>query len=200
MIMSVDKFIIGITGGIGAGKSVVSRILRLKGYEVYDCDFEAKRLMDRDEYVRDALKKLLTDDIYDSDGTLDRALMSSRIFSDDGIRMAVNRIVHSAVKSDFILRAERCESPVFVESAILFTSGLDKICSRIWLVEATEAQRVERVMARNGLSPEEIKSRISAQEGEFDLLDKNKVDIIDNSGDISLLDQINKLLETSNQK
>ena len=122
---SCEKCIIGITGGIGAGKSVVSRILRLKGYWVYDCDLEAKILMDQDMDVRNALKELFSESIYLEDGTLDRKLMADKIFSDENIRNYVNRIVHSAVKSDFISRAGRNGSPVFVESAILHTSGLD---------------------------------------------------------------------------
>ena len=197
---SCGKCIIGITGGIGAGKSVVSRILRLKGYWVYDCDLEAKILMDQDMDVRNALKELFSASIYLEDGTLDRKLMADKIFSDENIRNYVNRIVHSAVKSDFISRAGRNGSPVFVESAILHTSGLDSICSRIWLVDAPVDVRINRVVERNGMSAQQIEARMSAQQGEFDLFDRNKIDVIDNSGDVSLLYQINNLLETSNQK
>ncbi|MDE6095771.1 MAG: dephospho-CoA kinase [Muribaculaceae bacterium] len=197
---SCEKCIIGITGGIGAGKSVVSRILRLKGYWVYDCDLEAKILMDQDMDVRNALKELFSESIYLEDGTLDRKLMADKIFSDENIRNYVNRIVHSAVKSDFISRAGRNGSPVFVESAILHTSGLDSICSRIWLVDAPVDVRINRVVERNGMSAQQIEARMSAQQGEFDLFDRNKIDVIDNSGDVSLLYQINNLLETSNQK
>lgn len=197
---SCGKCIIGITGGIGAGKSVVSRILRLKGYWVYDCDLEAKILMDQDMDVRNALKELFSESIYLEDGTLDRKLMADMIFTDENIRNSVNRIVHSAVKSDFISRAGWNGSPVFVESAILHTSGLDSMCSRIWLVDAPVDVRINRVVERNGMSAQQIEARMSAQQGEFDLFDRNKIDVIDNSGDVSLLYQINNLLETSNQK
>ena len=96
------KRLIGITGGIGAGKSVVSRILRHRGYPVYDCDSEAKRLMDTDAEVISGLKSLLGDSIYSADGKLDRGEMSRRLFSDDEIRRGVNGIVHSAVRRDLM--------------------------------------------------------------------------------------------------
>ncbi len=194
-----EKCIIGITGGIGAGKSVVSRILRLKGYPVYDCDYEAKRLMDNNKDVIFLLKELLGEGIYTDDGKLDRKLMSRKIFSDDEIRLGVNKIVHEAVRNDFLGWAGQFPSPVFVESAILSTSLMDRFCTNVWLIDAPEGIRVERVKKRNGLTEEEILARIASQAREFDLLPKTKMETIDNSGDSSLLYQIDKLLDSSNQ-
>ena len=194
-----EKCIIGITGGIGAGKSVVSRILRLKGYPVYDCDYEAKRLMDNNEDVIFLLKELLSEEIYTEEGKLDRRLMSQKLFSDDEIRLGVNKIVHEAVRNDFLVWADQFGSPVFVESAILSTSLMDRFCTNVWLIDAPVGMRVERVKKRNGLTEEEILARITSQAREVDLLPKTKTETIDNSGEVPLLDQIDKLLELSNQ-
>ena len=92
--------LIGITGGIGCGKSVVSRICRLRGFDVYDCDSEAKMLMDNDPLLKSAIVEILGRDILLSDGSLDRKIMAALIFSDDCKRRKVNTAVHSAVKAD----------------------------------------------------------------------------------------------------
>lgn len=186
--------VIGITGGIGAGKSVVSRILRLMGYPVYDCDTEAKRIMKEDLQVITDLKRILGESIYDERGELDKAKMSSAIFSDSEIRARINKVVHTAVKSDFINWARGFDSPVFIESAILNTGKLDCLCSEIWLIDAPLGIRIDRIRKRNGLSDEAIIKRIGSQEKEFDALPKEKVKTIDNGGIKPLIDQILLLL------
>ena len=167
------KRLIGITGGIGAGKSVVSRILRHRGYPVYDCDSEAKRLMDTDAEVISGLKSLLGDSIYSADGKLDRGEMSRRLFSDDEIRRGVNGIVHSAVRRDLMRwTGMQQRYPAFVESAILSTSRLDEDCDEVWLVDAPEDVRIRRVKERNGLEEGAIRRRIASQSQEFGQLPK----------------------------
>lgn len=191
----IEASVIGISGGIGAGKSVVSRILRLMGFPVYDCDTEAKRIMNHNMDVRNELKHILGDSIYNDKGELDRAKMSLAIFTDSELRDKVNRIVHAAVKSDFINWTRGFGSPVFIESAILLTGKLDGLCSKIWLVETPLDIRIDRVRKRNGLSDDEIVGRIRSQEKEFDALPAVKIQRIDNGGDKPLLDQILQLLE-----
>lgn len=191
----IEASVIGITGGIGAGKSVVSRILRLMGFPVYDCDSEAKRIMNENPDVRTELKHILGESIYNDKGELDRVKMSSAIFTDSELRDKVNRVVHAAVKSDFIQWTLGLDSPVFIESAILITGKLDGLCSKIWLVEAPMEIRIERVRKRNGLSDDAIVSRIRSQEKEFDALPADKVQLIDNGGVEPLMDQILQLLE-----
>lgn len=187
--------IVGITGGIGAGKSVVSRILRLKGFEVYDCDHHARRIMNADGVVKVALIDRYGEECYLGDGSLNKAFLADKIFKEDKERLWVNSLVHSAVKDDFSEKIGCDEHEiVFLESAIIATSGLDKICSEIWLVEADDDVRLCRAFERGGIEPADIRRRMDAQRKEFDSLPDSKVRIIKNTGKESLLSQIENLL------
>lgn len=191
--------LIGIAGGIGSGKSIISRILRLKGFTVYDCDTEAKHIMQRPE-IADRICTMLGCDIRDTDGQLDRHRLSQYIFSDAKIRKDVESIVHPAVLADIIdlLKTPSSDNtPIFVESAIIASSGIADVCSSIWLVTAPEKIRISRVMQRNGISEAEIRSRIEAQEEESNRLRhalKHKIHIIENSGNTPLVHCIEELL------
>lgn len=189
--------IIGITGGIGAGKSMVSRILSLRGYTVYDCDSKAKLLMTRMP-LSAKLRQLISDDLFAPDGSLNRTLMAERIFSDEKLLKRVNEAVHAAVRDDIReCASEACkDSLFFVESAILATSQLHRFTDEVWLVEAPLEIRLQRALNRN---PEakvvDIEKRIKAQEKETELLNKDSLSIIDNSGTDSVLLQVEHLLE-----
>ena len=187
--------IIGLTGGIGAGKSVVARVLRTKGIPVYDCDLRAKSIMEESEEIICKLKDRFGEECYHPAGNLNRKLLADRIFSSDEERKWLNALVHAAVKEDIISwRDQNSEaSVIFVESAILHTSRLDEICSRIWLVEAPEDIRFQRAMDRGGISAENLKARMETQKKEFDSLPAEKLDRIDNSGRFSVLSQIDSL-------
>lgn len=187
--------IIGITGGIGSGKSVVSRILRLKGFRVYDCDTEARRLMEYDRSVKEGIVSILGDEAYaEPAGVLNRSYVASKIFNDVTLRDEVNAIVHKAVADDFLSYVRLEGGSVFCETAILATSHMDKICDAIWVVIAPENERIERVKRRNGLSEEEIRLRIATQKEEFELLPKEKIVEIRNGDSDMLLPQIDKLI------
>lgn len=189
--------IICITGGIGSGKSVVSRILRLKGFKVYDCDSRAKALM-ASPLLKDKLKEILGNGIFRSDGSLDRAAMAAIIFSDDEKRASVNRLVHAEVRADISAEYSLSGSPFFVETAIPATSHLDALCRSIWLVEAPEELRLRRACSRDNACRADIERRIEAQKSEFRELPKEKTAIIANDGSHSILSRIESLL-ASNQ-
>lgn len=193
--MMSESVIVGITGGIGSGKSVVSRILRLNGFPVYDCDIEAKRIMHDDLKVRESLCGIVGKEVYGLDGRLDRAYMARCIFSDPMLRNEVNVVVHKAVLDDFIRFC--MTSPgrmVFCESAILVTSGFDKFCDFILMVDAPESLRVERVVARNGMQPDELRRRIESQKDEFCSLTEEKTIVIENDGVHAILPLILKFI------
>lgn len=185
--------LIGLTGGIGAGKSVVSRILRLKGYTVYDCDLRASVLMENSETIVSELTGRFGEGCYLPDGRLNRILLAQRIFSDANERLWVNNLVHQAVKADLLRWIEE-NGDGFVESAILHSSGLEAICSEIWVIEAPEELRFERALIRGGISEENLRARMEVQRGEFNSLPLEKVRRIDNSGKSSLLERIDFLL------
>ena len=154
-----------IAGGIGSGKSVVARLLRVMGYATYDCDARAKWLMNHDPALRQAIVTLLGTEAYGSDGTLNRAYMAERIFGNEAIRTALNALVHPAVKADIArwiqqAGAARC----FVETALLHESGLNELAHSVWCVDAPTQVRVARVMARSALTEAQVRQRIAAQQ------------------------------------
>lgn len=189
---------IGITGGIGSGKSYVSRLLT-EHYEipVYNTDSEAKRLMLSDEGIRRRLTALLGKEVYKSDGTLNKPLLANYLFADSCHAGQINAIVHPQVKADFLKWADLqtgCEI-VALESAILFESGFDNIVDKVVMVYAPVELRIRRVMLRDGTTEEKIRQRIVAQ-----MDDKAKQDrsdfIIFNDGSRPLNLQLDDLQET----
>lgn len=159
------KRIIAITGGIGSGKSVVCHALSALGYPIYDCDSNAKRLMDSDSLMKQRIAMEVTPNALNSDGTLNRTAISEVVFTDPEKLNALNSIVHGAVRTDFRLWADSSTSEiVFVETAILYESGFNELVNEIWEVTAPLEVRIDRVRKRNGLSREEILRRISNQQ------------------------------------
>ncbi len=187
---------IGICGGIGSGKSVVSRILRLRGEHVYDCDLEAKRIMDGSEEVLTALNERYGDAVCPPGGPICRPELARCVFGSDEERLWLNSLVHQLVRVDVavwhdVLVLDGCER-CFVESAILASSGLVKMCDEVWIVTAPEEIRIERTMQRDSIPEEAIRKRIQSQQEEERLIKASgvPVKIIDNSGSIPILSQI----------
>lgn len=186
----------GITGGIGSGKSVVSRILRLRGLPVYDCDREAKRIMDTSGEVLAALHDRFGDEVCPEGGPIHRPNLARHVFGDEAHRLWLNALVHRLVRQDLMswragltaMGAEVC----FVESAIMASSGLAALCDEVWVVDAPEDIRLQRVAGRDGLTEEEIRRRMESQRKEQTLLKESGISlrVIDNSGASSLLDTL----------
>lgn len=159
--------IIGITGGIGSGKSYLAQELAKRGFAVYDCDREAKRIIAEDKEVQAAIIKLLGEEAF-KDGKYNTAYVAQRVFTEPQLLKKLNKIVHPAVKAD-ISRQSSDVSLLVVESAILFESGLDELCDKIVVVTAPEETRIARTIARdyhNEATPENInkvRARIRAQ-------------------------------------
>lgn len=157
------KEIVAITGGIGAGKSVVSRVLRALGYPVYDCDSRAKALMDCDAAIKARLAGEIAREVI-CDDAIDRAALARIVFADSFKLAKLNAIVHEAVRLDIADWVSRQSAHrVFVETAILYQSGLNRMVDAEWRVTAPEELRIERVMARNGLSADAVRARIESQ-------------------------------------
>lgn len=156
-------FKVGITGGIGSGKSTVCRLFAERGAAVYDCDSAARRLMDEDAALRSRIAARFGEESY-AGGTLNRPFLAARIFSDAAARAALEALVHPAVIADFERWAEMQEGPyVVLESAILFEAGLDRHVDRVVAVLAPAALRLERAARRDGADPEAIRRRMAAQ-------------------------------------
>lgn len=159
--------IIAISGGIGSGKSVVCKMLRIMGYDVYDCDYEAKLIMDADNVIKDRLRTEIADGII-KDGIIDRKRLAEIVFSDSEKLAALNHIVHRAVRERFAVwtKEHKGKSIVFVETAILYSSGMIEDVDAEWRVIAPEDIRIARVMKRNGISAGQVKDRIASQKAE----------------------------------
>ena len=159
---------IGITGGIGSGKSYVSRRLQeLFQIPVYDCDSRAKTLMQTDAEIRAGLEQMFGKEVYDEAGRLNRLLLAAYIFGDKAHLTNVNALVHPRVKHDFRAWAEEqdCEI-VAVESAILYSSRMNDAVDYVIGVTAPEEVRIGRVQERDACTREQVLDRMQSQQNE----------------------------------
>lgn len=187
--------IIAITGGIGSGKSVVSSILKNMGYNVYDSDNEARILMNDSNDIKESIQKAFGKSLVNN-GIIDRKKLSGIVFSDDCKLRELNHIVHGAVIKHFVEWVKNNDAPiVFIETAILYESGLDKYVTGVWEVTAPENIRIERVMKRNNMPETEVKRRIDAQNKRCDVVGNPKHQIINNNDETALIPQILYLLD-----
>ncbi len=188
--------IIGITGGIGSGKSTIARELSQRGFAVYDCDREAKRIIAEDKDVRRQLIALLGTEAF-MNGVYNTAYVASRVFADPALLQALNAIIHPAVKEDILSLPSTGRlggaSVLFIESAILFEAGIDSLCDMIVLVDAPEDIRLERTLLRDyhGVASEEninkVRARIRAQRNLLaDSCTQKKVLTVNNDGRTSI--------------
>jgi dephospho-CoA kinase len=158
---------IGVTGGIGSGKSEVCRIFEKLGAPVLYADTIAKDLSNTDPGIQRSIRNLLGDRAYTSDGVLDRAYVASRIFSDRTLRRKMNDIVHPRVERAIAQTVDDLERGgkriVIVEAALIYEAGLDKTLDAVLVVDADEENRVTRVMRRDGVAREPVLSRMNSQ-------------------------------------
>ncbi len=180
MTLCDRKMIVAITGGIGAGKSVVSHMLRAMGMPVYDCDAAARRLMDESCEIKRRIAGEISASAIAQDGSICRQELSR-----------LNAIVHGAVRVDLKMWMSRMDLPlIFVETAILYESGFDSMVDEIWEVTAPVEQRVHRVMVRSGLTEPQVRARIASQLAPSYPHHR----IIDNSDSTPLIPQIINIL------
>lgn len=154
---------LGITGGIGSGKTSVCRVFNVLGIPVFSADPEAQMIMNEDEEVRKAINEIAGRNIYPG-GILDRMALASLIFNDQESLKKVNDLVHPMVFGNFISWAEKQTTPyVIMEAAILFESGASKLVDRVATIIAPVEERISRVTFRNRLTREQVMERIRNQ-------------------------------------
>ena len=171
---------IGITGGIGSGKSYVCKLLAQRGIDVYDCDAAAKRLIRTSPRLRQQLKTLI--------GSLYKADISRFLLASEENQQAVNAIVHPTVFQDF-----EESNMQWMESAILFESGADKLVDRVIVVTAPEEVRIQRIMQRDGITREKALQWIARQWPQEQVKARADFEIV-NDGQSDLNSQIERLL------
>ena len=194
------KFI-GITGGVGAGKSEILRYIR-KHYlcEIYLADEVAHEVKNPGTECYYELIKLLGEDILESDGQIDRGKMAEKIFADETVLQKVNGIIHPAVKRYLLEHLETAGKRgdvelFFVEAALLIEAGYGELVDEMWYIYATEEVRRERLKLSRGYSDEKV-NRILASQLSDEEFRKNCSFIIDNSGELTdSFKQIDEKLE-----
>lgn len=155
---------IGVTGGIGSGKSVVCRIFGVLGIPVFDADTEAKRLMRADAALASAIRAEFGAETYYEDGTLNRAYLADQVFNDEERLTKLNALVHPAVIRAGEEWARGQTAPYTIkEAALLFESGSFKLNHYTILVSAPVGIRIERVMKRDGITAKQVEARMERQ-------------------------------------
>ncbi len=164
--------VVGLTGGIGAGKSVVAQLIKQSGFRVLDMDSRAKELMTESEKLKAEIIKNFGQECYLEDGTLNRQFLSNEVFNNKPERVEkLNSIVHPIaikdmmefVKDSIDKEEETGEKLIFVEAALIFEAGLDEGFDYILMVDAPKEMRIERVMKRSGMTKLAVEERMKAQ-------------------------------------
>jgi dephospho-CoA kinase len=192
--------IIGITGGIGSGKSTLSAKLREAGFSVYDTDAAARRLQNENTEIRNNITAIFGSKSY-TDNVLNRSYIAGIVFNQPELLRKLNLIVHPAVRVDF---KEWCtrhkkESTLFLECAILFEGEFNKLVDKIILVTAPQSVRIQRVMKRDGVTESQVLQRINNQLSDADNVSKSDLIIDTNVTDIHKLDISSFLSSLTNE-
>lgn len=190
---------IGITGGIGSGKSVVSHLLEVMGVPVYISDIETKKLTATDDCIRRKLITLLGEDVY-AGGVLNKTLLANYLFSSPEHARQVNGIIHPRVKADFRQWAERHgDFPIVgIESAILIEAGFAGEVDAVVMVYASRETRLQRAMKRDGATREMIENRMRSQMNDEEKCRQADFVII-NEGETPLIPQVLELITSLSQ-
>jgi dephospho-CoA kinase len=157
---------LGVTGGIGSGKSTVCALFAQLGVTVYSADDIAREIVDSQPHVRTAIIQLLGPESYQTDGTLHRPYVASRIFARPSLQRRLNAIVHPEVERELDRRIRQYNGRipfVMVEAALIYEAGLDRMLDAVIVVDASESVRIRRVVARDHLKAEEVRRRMNVQ-------------------------------------
>ena len=169
---------VGLTGGIGSGKSTVAELLNIRGVAIYDSDSRAKELMNGNEALREALIAAFGAECY-TDAGLNRAWLAERVFGNKAELERLNAIVHPAVMRDFAAWAETAEGDyVVMESAILLEAGLESHVDVVVAVMAPKELRLQRAMQRDGATEAQIEERMRNQMSDDERTERAKYAIV----------------------
>ncbi len=188
--------LIGLTGGIGAGKSTVSDYLKEKGYPVLDADAVAREIVEPGAETLSLLAGTFGEDILNPDGSLNRGSLAKVAFSNPEKKELLDKIMHGKVIEIMMGRVEAMshEPVIFLDVPLLFEAGMDRHVDQVWLVDAEDEVRIQRVMERDGTSREEIRKRMGYQMDREEKVKKSHV-ILDNSCDKQkLYSQVDEML------
>ena len=192
--------LIGITGGMGSGKSTVSKILRHLNYKVYNSDVRGKELIGEVKSIRDQLESIFGDKIFNNN-KLDSKALSRKVFKDDSSLQKINSIVHPEVEKDFNswIASNSNDKYLFKESALLFETGAFRHLDKTILIIADKGLRIKRVLERDvDRSKKEIENIISKQIDEYEASKLADVILYNNQDDLLLprvIEEIERLFK-----
>lgn len=192
----ISSKIIGITGGIGSGKTTVSNFIEEAGFPVYYSDLRAKNIVNDDKILQQKIKELLGEKSYDESGLYDRKYVADLVFGDDDLLFQLNSLIHPAVKIDFENWVHRQTKPyIFKETALLFELKLNESCYKSLLVTADDNTRLKRVMDRDNKTYREVETIMLMQMPEKDKLKFADYVIFNNDGVEELKIQTEQVLQ-----
>lgn len=179
--------IIGLTGGIGSGKSTIANQLREMGYSVYDTDKEAKRIITENTEVKVQIEQVFGKEAY-IEGIYQTTWIAQRVFADPLLLERLNAIVHPAVKADILNWARSKGNEIcIVECAILYSSGIASICDKIITVTAPEEIRIKRTILRDQTDIDKVQARMRAQDKEMAMQNSDFTVINDGKTEITII-------------
>jgi dephospho-CoA kinase len=188
----MDMIVIGLTGGIGTGKSEVARILQGLGAVLISADQVGHEAYQPHSEIWQEVVKAFGEEILQANGEIDRKKLGSIVFSHPQHLARLNQIMHPRMAAIVARRIERLREEgalvVVVEAALLFEAGWDSLVNEVWTVDSTVEVVISRLQARNGLSEEEIRKRINSQMPAKERLARSDV-VINNSGDVANLER-----------
>jgi len=182
--MPSQAIIIGVTGGVGAGKSEFSRMSECIGASVVDADIVARNMIEKNQTIQSNLRKAFGDDIFSEDGQLFRQKLGRIVFSDPLKLQRLNQItcapLQSAVEEN-IQKLKNTFPYIILDMAILFETGFDALCNHVVFIKASEKRRIEWIHKQRGWTPEEIQNRIHSQTPEQIYADQADTVIVNDS-------------------
>ena len=178
--MKQSKIKVAVTGGIGSGKSLALKIINSKGYPTFSCDEIYRDLLLGGDLTK-SLAAEFGNGILNADGTLNRGALSKIVFEDSGRLKKLNEITHPEIFKEMFRRAEVYEGLVFFEVPLLFDGGYQNLFDKVIVIEREVSQRISSVIARDGLTEEEVKKRIEKQY-KYNLSNFTKYYVTHNSG------------------
>ncbi|MFZ1978644.1 MAG: dephospho-CoA kinase [Bacteroidota bacterium] len=196
-------YTVGVTGGIGSGKSVVVEMFSRLGIPVLFADDLSKEISEADAAVRKKLVSALGPEAYSYEGNLDRAFVASKIFSSPPMRKKIEAILHPAVQKEIARRTARLQEAghtmAIVEAALVYESGMDRYLDAVVVVDAAESVRIRRVQERDHIHENEIRARMHAQIDPQKKAAKGDY-VLHNNGSLGELEEKVKLLFSVFQK
>ena len=188
------RLIVGLTGGIGSGKTAATDLFAELGIDIVDADIVARQVVTPGAPALELIKAEFGDEYIDAEGQLNRAKLRALVFSDESAKQKLNAIMQPAIRTELLDQLNQAKSPYVILSApLLLENGLESYCQRVLVVDVPEALQVQRATNRDSVNEEQIKSIISSQIDRPTRLTKAD-DVIDNSGSLSELKiQVNQL-------